>query len=1085
MRRLTLTAFLLSGLLPISQAEAQYFGRNQVQYRHLHFRVIETEHFDVYYYEREREAALDAARMAERAYARLSRILSHKYRERQPIILFASHAEFQQNNIGQVDEATGGFTEWYRHRILLPFTGSYADFEHVLEHELVHQFQMDIFARGRVGAGIQRLMAVDPPLWFMEGMAEYLSSGPITPQTAVWLRDAALDRGLPSLVQLTWDPSYTPYRFGHALWSYVGERWGDETIGELLQAAGVSGIDGAFRRVLGLDLKDILADWHDAIQRTYLPQLIDHEQARHFARPVLTRERSSGRLHIAPSLSPDGSQIAYLSEGNSFFIDLYLADAASGRVERRLIKSAFSADFESLRFLNSVGSWSPDGRYFAFVAHRSGRDDLVIFDVQANRVANRIRVPLDGLTTPSWSPEGTLLAFTGYDAGFSDLFVIGVDGKGLERLTHDRFADLHPAWAPDGNSIAFATDRGPRTDLDLLRYDGLGIALFRLDGHYVELLERMEGININPQWAPDSRSIAFVSDRSGIPNVFLYDVDDHTTYQLTDVFTGVVGVTPLSPAISWATHADRLVFSYFENGAFNVYSVDDPRGLKGEPWHSDAPRPVVASLLTEYDPPIEARQTTATRRERYARYRAQARRPDSTRTVRAHVSREASGLASHSFYRDGSTLRASAAVPSGPDSVVSSIPVQALRDSVESALPSPDDFTFRDYSMKFSPDYVVQPSVGYVRDNFGSGVYGGTAISLSDMLGNHRMLAAGQVNGRLDEALILGVYANLSRRVNWAVGVSQTPYFYYAAAGLRPDTAGQLERVTTLDRYVFREAFIEAFRPFNRFRRLELSLRVAHVQRDAIDIVETFDVVNGAPFDRTRTTRGLGSVNYLQPAVALVFDNSISLWVGPWMGRRSRLEYAPAIGGWTYHQFLADIRRYDNIAGPFTLATRFLFFGRFGRGDDAFPVFLGRPELVRGYTSGSLRDNECLSGDAGSYSGCAALDQLIGSRIAVVNAELRFPLTRTLLLGFAPIGLPPIEGAIFFDAGIAWDSRSQLRLSRAESDNQDLVRVPVTSWGISLRANALGIMILRFDYAKPLTRSAQGSYWTVSLGPTF
>ncbi|MEJ2238946.1 MAG: hypothetical protein P8X82_11665 [Gemmatimonadales bacterium] len=106
----------------MAPVRAQYFGQNKVQHRRLDFSVIETEHFDIYYYDGERAAAIDGARMAERAYDRLSRLLNHRYRERQPIILYASHSEFQQNNVTNIGEGTGGVTEPYRHRVLLPFT---------------------------------------------------------------------------------------------------------------------------------------------------------------------------------------------------------------------------------------------------------------------------------------------------------------------------------------------------------------------------------------------------------------------------------------------------------------------------------------------------------------------------------------------------------------------------------------------------------------------------------------------------------------------------------------------------------------------------------------------------------------------------------------------------------------------------------------------------------------------------------------------------------------------------------------------------------------------------------------------------
>src|SRR4051812_5968696 len=198
-------ALLCAASLPLPfPLAAQYFGQNKVQYRAFDFQSIQTEHFDVYYYSDERGGALDAARMAERAYARLSRILHHNFQSRKPIILYASQSDFQQTNVVDASgEGLGGVTEFFKHRAVLPFTGSYADFEHVLQHEMVHQFQYDVYSRGRPGGGMQTLVAVNPPLWFMEGMAEYLSLGPINPETAMWLRDAALEGNLPTLEQMT------------------------------------------------------------------------------------------------------------------------------------------------------------------------------------------------------------------------------------------------------------------------------------------------------------------------------------------------------------------------------------------------------------------------------------------------------------------------------------------------------------------------------------------------------------------------------------------------------------------------------------------------------------------------------------------------------------------------------------------------------------------------------------------------------------------------------------------------------------------------------------------------------------------
>ena len=136
----TMTRLLAALVLTLvaTPLAAQYFGQNKVQYRNFNFQSIQTEHFDIYYYPEERGGALDAARMAERAYARLSRILHHQFQSRKPIILYASQADFQQTNVIDASgEGLGGVTEFFKHRAVLPFTGSYAEFEHVLQHEMV------------------------------------------------------------------------------------------------------------------------------------------------------------------------------------------------------------------------------------------------------------------------------------------------------------------------------------------------------------------------------------------------------------------------------------------------------------------------------------------------------------------------------------------------------------------------------------------------------------------------------------------------------------------------------------------------------------------------------------------------------------------------------------------------------------------------------------------------------------------------------------------------------------------------------------------------------------------------------------
>jgi outer membrane protein assembly factor BamA len=405
--------------------------------------------------------------------------------------------------------------------------------------------------------------------------------------------------------------------------------------------------------------------------------------------------------------------------------------------------------------------------------------------------------------------------------------------------------------------------------------------------------------------------------------------------------------------------------------------------------------------------------------------------------------------------------------------------VAALLDSATLALPDTTTFDLHPYRVRFTPDYVSRPTIGYERDNFGRGVFGGTAIEMSDILGNNMLVFSGAVNGRISEAQVLAAYANMGHRWNYVLGVSQDPLFYYGASSCQGDcTAGSSNFVLDqqLQRLVLRQAFAQAFYPLSRFQRIELGMRYTNVGVSTLHFLSA--IQNGAIVAEADSTSNDASLSLVQPSVALVYDNSLFGYTSPFYGKRYRFEVAPVVGDWRYVQRLADYRRYDLIKFPFTFATRAQVLARMGRDGDRFPVFIGSPDLVRGYTLGSYDATMCSTG-------CPELDQLVGSRIAVFSAEFRFFLVRNLTLGFLPIGFPPIEGALWYDAGLAWNGTSTVRLDRSPGQNLSAVRSPVTSYGVGLRANLFGLAILRVDYAVPNQRPGHGGYWILSLGPPF
>jgi Periplasmic component of the Tol biopolymer transport system len=298
------------------------------------------------------------------------------------------------------------------------------------------------------------------PLWIVEGMAEYLSKGRIDPLTAMWVRDATIHDRLPDLRKLERDPRYFPYRYGEALLAYIGGRFGDDAVIRYFLAAGLGTPETAFDRALGVSSKQIFTDWQESSREMYNPLVKDRPANAGTLLIAPVRKGARGTLNVGPAFSPDGKYLAFLSPRAIFDIDLYLADATTGKVIRQLASASRNGHFEALRFVDSAGSWSPDSRRLAFIVFEKGDNYLGIVDVETGKTEN-IRVPgIDAINHVAWSPDGRTIALSGQKTGVSDLFLYDLDSHEVRQLTSDKYADLQPAWSPDGRKIAFVSDRG-------------------------------------------------------------------------------------------------------------------------------------------------------------------------------------------------------------------------------------------------------------------------------------------------------------------------------------------------------------------------------------------------------------------------------------------------------------------------------------------------------------------------------------------------------------------------------------------------------------------------------------------------
>ena len=490
------------------------------------------------------------------------------------MIIYPNQGDFQQTTAisGEIGIGTGGVTEALKNRVVLPVTETWAQTEHVLGHELVHAFQYNSVINGDSTSlnSIRNL-----PLWMVEGMAEYLSLGSVDYQTAMWLRDATLNNYLPTLDLMTRDMSkYFPYRYGQAFWAFVGRAFGDSLINPIFKETAKRGYDFALRRYVGLDEVTFSNIWKQVNKEFYTKVMKDSVDTPAGNRTIF--EKNAGEINISPAVSPDGRYVAFYSEKDLFSIDLFLANAASGQVIRKISSTVHENEIDALNFIESAGTWSPDSKQFAFVAFSKGKNKLLIADVFNEKLVKEFLIPgVPSFNYPTWSPDGQTIVVSGLVEGVNDLYSYNLNTGVVKNLTNDKWCNIHPSWSADGRYIVFSTDQPTEKDLKLHRKVGYYIATFDTQTETTKVypfFPRAE--NLNPMFSSNGKEIYFLSNSDGFRNLYTYNIENGEVFRQTRILTGISGMTPLAPAMSVARETNEVTYSYYFNGNYSIYTAD-------------------------------------------------------------------------------------------------------------------------------------------------------------------------------------------------------------------------------------------------------------------------------------------------------------------------------------------------------------------------------------------------------------------------------------------------------------------------------------------------------------------------------
>lgn len=546
-----------------------YFGRNKIQYEQFDWQVLSTPHFQLYYYPEEETLARAAAYWAEEAFDDLEQKFNHTLRRQVPLVIYSNHLHFQQTNTTPMllPEGVGGFFEFLKGRVVLPYGGSMYDFWHVIRHELVHVFMHSKINAAGADAGVwdRRL----PPAWFVEGLAEWWSVG-WDSQAEMVIRDALLHDHLFPVENLTVaGAGFLVYKEGQSFLRFLEERYGADRIRQIMaEFYHHDSFQEVVEAVTGKEFRDLSREWRLSLKKAAARALTDNQLPGDGARTI-----TKYGANVSPSLYVDAAgemHVVYLSSRNGY-ASVY-RQSLDGSPEQLVIQGERTPEMESLHFMQSGLGINAEG-IMALVSKSFDRDIIRLIDLESGDIIREFSEPrLTTIRSPAWSPDGERIVFAAQDrSGQSDLYIWDLGSSDATALTSDIYLDQDPVFSPDGQEIIFSTDRGRPL------VDG-GLSIYRLTLADKNLTPLTEGPHkdTKPKWSPDGDGkIQFISDRSGTPNIWQLALDAEkqmTIGPVTDLHTGAIDFIPLP--------GDSLLITTFAEYNFQLQIADENSNLR-------------------------------------------------------------------------------------------------------------------------------------------------------------------------------------------------------------------------------------------------------------------------------------------------------------------------------------------------------------------------------------------------------------------------------------------------------------------------------------------------------------------------
>lgn len=1008
---------LLLSFAQINTVYSQSFGRNKPHYRNFNFKIKETPHFDLYYYMNNPRMINEEGQNAELWYSLHQAIFRDTFLEKNPILLYNNHSDFQQTNAisGSLGVGTGGVTEAFKNRVVIPFSFSNQQNFHVLGHEMVHAFQYNTIINGD-STSLRSLQNI--PLWMVEGMAEYLSKGRNDAYTSMWMRDAVLNDDIPSIKKLS-DPRYFPYRYGQAFWSFITGTYGDEAIKPFFINTAIFGLRTAIDSTFHVNYKELNEAWVNSLKDHY-GNFIKRSREKTIGRKVISSD-NGGRMNVSPAISPNGKYMIFISEKDVFTTDWYLAKANNGKIIRKISSRVRDAHLESYDFLESSGTWSPDSKKFAFVAYSKGQNILVIKEAESGKTLDEIKIDdVRAFTNPAWAPNGKYIVVTGMKQGQVDLYSLSLRTKKVKQLTNDKYTELHSDFSIDGNKIVFSTDNISMKEGRTHGRYTLNIAILDIESGAKSNLPFFKGAdNVNPVF-DKTGNIYFLSNRDGFRNMYMYNVSEGKVYKKTDFVVGISGITEYSPAISIAKKKDRVLYTLYGDKSYSIYQTRADKLLAQEVSFDAVdsragtlPKPnsnvtdVINSNLDKID------KVSKTDINSFA-----------DRKYRPKFKLDYIGGGT-SVGVGNSTFGSYTGLAGGLDLLFSDM--LGNHQLYSKLAMNGEIYDFGGQFIYMNRQQRVNWGVGLSHIPYSFGYRSGES--------NYKLEYQGDT--LLVDRLITNVLRVFDEKLSafWHYPFSKT---------LRIE--GGIDGGFRSFRYDKSYDYYQQY-PYGYIGRERERVSVP----DTLPLSQYFTLIKGFS----------SSIN-----IAVVGDNSYNGLTSPLSGYKYRVSIEKYFGADDYQSVLADFRYYHWLK-PVSFAVRGMTYLRFeNETNSIYPIYIGQMGFVRGYGFG-FGSNPVL--EKLEY-----LDHMLGSKMIMGNFEMRLPFTGIERLSLIKSKYFLSDLALFFDIGVAFDEFNHFKNGEVISGRLDPVKPKIAkSAGVSLRINLLGAMIVEPYLARPLEKDSK------------